>query len=216
MALFDTLLTPILNAIKTLLGPFGKLFDILGRFWENLKTLGSRAQNLIASIIAEVNAWKNFKEDISFRTRVINVKKAIEQTQAFIDQLSAAWTAIKDLVQNIKTKFQTAGDPVGDAKAAVDDIESSGFKGLLEKFPKLAKGLEKVLGWVALIADTLETISNSIDDLQAILDTITAIREEVETGSTVFLQQKNPRKSLKLSDGSTIKIRVGQMHSAEQ
>jgi hypothetical protein len=84
---------------------------------------------------------------------------------------------------------------------------------LLEKFPRLAKGLEKVLGFVALLADALESISSGIDDLQAILDTITAIREEVETGSTVFLQQKNSRKSLALRDGGSIKIRVGNLHS---
>jgi prefoldin subunit 5 len=144
---------------------------------------------------------------------VINVKSAIDASEDFIAQLSTAWTAIKDLVQQIKTKFQTAGDPVGDAKAAIDDIEASGFRGILEKFPKLVKGAEKVLGWVALLADTLETISSSIDDLQAILDTITAIREEVETGSTVFLQQKNQRKLVKLDDGTTMKIRVGNLHS---
>ena len=212
MALID-LFNPILEAIKRALGPFGKLFDLLGRFWDNLKTVGSRSQQLINSIIGEINAWKNFKEDISFRTRVINVKSAIDKSEEFISQLGAAWSAIKDLVSQIKQKFQTAGDPVGDAKAAVDDIESSGFRGILEKFPRLAKGLERVLGWVALLADTLETISSSIDDLQTILDTISAIRDEVETGSTIFLSQKNPRKTLKLEDGSPIKIRVGNLHS---
>ena len=212
MALTD-IFNPILAAIKRALGPFGKLFDLLGKFWENLKTVGARTQTLISSIISEINAWKNFKESISFRTRVINVKAAIDKSEEFIKQISAAWTAVKDLISNIKDKFQTAGDPVGDAKAAVDDIEGSGLKGLLEKFPKLAKGFEKLLGWVALLADTLETISSSIDDLQQILDTIKAIREEIETGSTIFLQQKNPRKTLKLDDGTPIKIRVGNLHS---
>jgi hypothetical protein len=216
MALADILsplIQPLLDAIKRLLGPFGKLLDIIGKFWTNLTTLGERTSKLFQSILAEITAWRNFKEDISFRTRVINVKRAIEKSQEFIDQLKLAWGAIKDLVQNLKGKFQTAGDPVGDAKAAVDDIESSGFKGILEKFPKLAKGLEKVLGFVALLADALESISSGIDDLQAILDTITAIREEVETGSTVFLGQTNARRTVKLADGGTIKIRVGNLHS---
>ena len=212
MALLD-LFTPLLDALKKLLGPFGKLFDLIGKFWTNLTTLGSRVQHLFVSILTEIAAWKNFKEDVSFRTRVINVKAAIDRTQDFIAQLKLAWTAVKDLVENIKGKFQTAGDPVGDAKAAVDDIEASGFKGILQKFPRLAKGLEKVLGFVALLADALESISSGIDDLQAILDTITAIREEVETGSTVFLQNKNPRKIVKLADGTSMKIRVGNLHS---
>ncbi len=213
MGLFDSLLNPILEAVKKALGPFGKLFDLIGKFWNNLTSLGSRVQLLFNSILAEIQAWRTFKEDISFRTRVINVKSAIDKTQEFIDQLKAAWAAVKDLVENLKGKFQTAGDPVGDAKAAVDDIEASGFKGILEKFPRLAKGLEKVLGFVALLADALESISSGIDDLQAILDTITAIREEVETGSTVFLQQKNARKRVHLDDGTVMKIRVGNLHS---
>jgi len=211
VALSD-LFNPLLEAIKRALGPFGKLFDLLGRFWTNLQTLGSRVQQFITSIIAEINAWKNFRENISFRTRVINVKSAIEKSEEFVQQLSAGWTAIKELVTQIKSKFQTAGDPVGDAKAAIDDIEASGFRGIIQKFPRLVKGVERVLGWVALIADTLETISSSIDDLQQILDTISAIREEIETGSTIFLQQSNQRKTLKLDDGTPIKIRVGSLH----
>jgi phage-related minor tail protein len=212
VALID-LFNPLLDAIKRALGPFGKLFDLIGKFWTNLTSLGSRVQRLYLSILAEIQAWRTFKEDISFRTRVINVKSAIEKTGEFIDQFKAAWSAVKDLVENLKGKFQTAGDPVGDAKAAVDDIEASGFKGILEKFPRLAKGLEKVLGFVALLADALESISSGIDDLQAILDTITALREEIETGSTVFLQQKNARRYVKLKDGGSIKIRVGNLHA---
>jgi phage-related minor tail protein len=212
VALID-LFNPLLDAVKRALGPFGKLFDLIGKFWTNLTSLGSRVQRLYLSILAEIQAWRTFKEDISFRTRVINVKSAIEKTGEFIDQFKAAWSAVKDLVQNLKGKFETAGDPVGDAKAAVDDIEASGFKGILEKFPKLAKGLEKVLGFVALLADALESISSGIDDLQAILDTITALREEIETGSTVFLQQKNARRYVKLKDGGSIKIRVGNLHA---
>jgi hypothetical protein len=213
MALLDVILNPVLDAVKRLLGPFGKLFDLIGKFWTNLTSLGARVQKLYNSILAEIQAWRTFKEDISFRTRVINVKSAIEHTQDFIDQLKLAWASVKDLVQNLKGKFQTAGDPVGDAKAAIDDIEASGFKGILEKFPRLAKGLEKVLGFVALLADALESISSGIDDLQAILDTLTAIREEVETGSTFFLQQKNARRTVTTTDGTKIKIRVGNLHS---
>ena len=212
MALID-LFNPLLDAVKRALGPFGKLFDLIGQFWTNLTTLGARVQKLFNSILAEIQAWRTFKESISFRTRVINVKSAFDKTQEFIDQFKAAWLAIKDLVQNLKGKFQTAGDPVGDAKAAIDDIEASGFKGILQKFPRLAKGLEKVLGFVALLADALESISSGIDDLQTILDTISALREEIETGSTVFLQQKNARKLVKLKDGSTMKIRLGNLHS---
>jgi uncharacterized phage infection (PIP) family protein YhgE len=212
-SLIETLLSPIVEALKKAFAPFGKMLDLIGKFWTNLQTLGSRVQHLYQSILAEILAWRSFKEDISFRTRVINVKSAIDKTQDFIDQLKLAWGAVKELIQNLKGKFETAGDPVGDAKAAVDDIEASGFKGLLEKFPKLARGLEKVLGFVALLADALESISSGIDDLQAILDTITAIREEIETGSTIFLQQRNARKTVKLADGSSIKIRVGNLHS---
>ena len=207
------LLQPFIDAVKRALGPFGKLFDLVGKFWTNLTSLGSKIQELINLILAEIDAWKNFRENITFRTRVISIPAAIDHVQQFWEEVTNAWHAILDLIQNLKGKFQTTGDPVGDAEEAIQDIESSGFKTILEKFPKLAKGLEKVLGFVAILVDALESIITSVDDLTAIVNALRDIRINIETADAIFLQNRNPRKTLTLDDGSKIKIRVGNLHT---
>jgi hypothetical protein len=213
MALLDALLKPVFDEIAKLLAPFSKLFDLLTHFWTNIKNLFSDAQNLVQSVIAEVNAWRNFKENISFKTRLVSLPIAYDATKEFILSIPAAWHAIVDIVNQIKGKLETGGNPTEEAENALKDIEEGGFKGILKQFPKFAKGLEKVLGFISLVADALESIISGIHDLQTIVDTLKGIREEIESADTVFLKQTNPRRIVKLEDGSTIKIRVGHLHS---
>jgi uncharacterized phage infection (PIP) family protein YhgE len=209
----DRILDPILAKLKEALGPFGKLFDLLGHFWTNITTLWTDIDKLVTSIRAEISAWKNFKESINFRSRVINLKIAIEKSEDFIRELARAKDSIMELWTTLKGKFETTGDPAAEAEDAVKDIEQSGLKDILAKFPKLLKGAEKVLGFVAIVTDALESIITGVHDLQTIVDTLRDIREEIESLATVFLSQKNPRRRVRLADGSTMRIRVGSLHS---
>lgn len=210
----DRFLQPILDKIKAALGPFGKAIDLISKFFHGFKDSIDKGNELAGEIITEIHEWRNFRENIGVKHRVISIPKAIDQTQQLLDQIKAAWNAVVDLAKQIQkqAKGQTE-DPTEEATQAVDDIENSGVKTLLEKFPKLAKGLEKLLGFLAIAVGILDTLQASIDDLKAIVDAIKGIREEIETGSTIFLKQTNPRKTLKLEDGSSIKIRVGNLHS---
>jgi len=210
--IISRLLDPILQKVKDALGPFGKIFDLLGKFWTNLTHLFTDIQTLVDSVLFEISAWKTFKQSLSFRTKVISVPFAIDKTQAFIDQIVAAKDAVIDLWKQLRSKVGSGGNPTEEAEEAIADIEQSGFKNILEKFPKLLKGAEKVLGFVALIADALESIISAVADLQAIVNVLKSIREEVEFGATVFLPQTNKRKTVRLADGSTMKVRVGKLH----
>ena len=213
MALIDTLLQPFVDKLKQLLAPFAKLFNFITHFWQSVTSLGGRVQKLIADVLAEVNAWRNFKENISFRTKVINVRSAIEHIQDFWDEIRNAWAAILNLIQELKGKFQTTGDPAQEAQDAVKDIEESGFKEIFSKFPKLLKGLEKVVGFLAIVLDAVESISTAVDDLLTIVAALRDIREAVESGGPLFLKQSNGRRTVRLEDGTTMKIRVGNLHS---
>jgi len=169
---------------------------------------------LALEIKSEINEWRNFREAIPVRTGVISLPAAIDQTERLLDQIRAAWEAIVDLAREIRKQAQGQQEsPTEEAEQAVKDIEGSGIRGLLEKFPKLAKGLERVLGFLAIAVGVIESIQKSIDDLSDIVDAIRAIREEIETGSTIFLQQKNQRKIVTLKDGTKMKIRLGNLHS---
>jgi phage-related minor tail protein len=209
---FGDIFNPLLAAIKRALGPFGKLFDLLSKFWTRITRLWTNLNKLVTSITTEIQEWKRFKEDIRYRTRVISIPAAVEKTRAFIEQIVAARDAIFDLWDILKSKFEGTANPTEEAEQAIKDIEASGLHDILSKFPRLLKGAEKVLGFISIVADALESILDAIDDLQRIVDVLKSIREEVEHGSTVFLSQSNKRRTLKLADGGSIKIRVGNLH----
>jgi septation ring formation regulator EzrA len=210
--LIQPLIDKALAKIKAALGPFGKLFDLLGKFWDHLTNLRSNVANLYQLILSEIQAWRTFKENLAFRTKVINVKAAVDHIQDFIDELKKAWDAVKELAAELKGKFQAGGNPIEEAEEASKDIESSGLKTLLEKFPRLAKGLEKVLGFLAILIDAMESILTAVDDLTTIVNTLKDIRELIESGGPLFLQQGNTRRTVTLDDGTKMRIRVGSLH----
>ena len=213
MALADFFgLSGILARIQTFFGPLGKLFDSLKQSYDKLINVFGSGQKLVQSIVAEVNAWRNFKQDIRIKQRVVQIERAVTKTRDLIAGIPAAWRSIVDIVKQFKETLTQETSPIDEAEAATADIESGGIKTIIEKFPALAKGLEKVLGALALVLQALETIASVIDDIQTVVDEITRLREEIEKLDTIFLPQSNKRKTLKLADGSTIRIRVGKLH----
>lgn len=210
--IIDRLLQPLFEKIKQVFAPFGKAFNLVGRFWTQLTTLLSRAQSLVELVISEVNEWKTFRENVAFRTKLVSLPAAIDHVQDLIAEIRAAWDAVVDLVRQLKGKFETTGNPTEEAEEAIADIENSGFKTIIEKFPQLFKGLEKLLGALAILLDAFESISAGIDDLTAIVNALRDLRQDVETGGPLFLSQSNRRKALRLSEGGSIRIRVGKLH----
>lgn len=211
--LLDKILAPFWDKVKQVFAPFGRAFNLVGRFWTQLTTIGTRSRDLINSILSEIEAWRSFRENISFRTKLVSLPAAIDHFQDFIQQLRAAWDAVVDIVRQVRGKFETTGNPTEEAEEAIADIQNSGFKGLFEKFPRLFKGLEKVLGFLAILLDALESISAGVDDLQTIVNALRTLREDIETGGPLFLSQSNRRRTLRLRDGGSIKIRLGKLHS---
>jgi hypothetical protein len=209
------LFSSVLEKLKTWLGPLGKAFDLITHFWKTVKDAWHKSIELAGLIKDEIAAWKNFREDIAFRTGVVSLPAAIRQTQELVSVVIDGWHAIVDLATEAKSQLDAVGfeDPAAEAKAAVEEIRTGkGFRAILEKFPKLAKGLEKVLAWLGFLVQLATLWITLADDLTAIVEAIAAIRDEVEHGSTVFLQQKNPRRNDRLEDGTPIKLRVGNIH----
>ena len=213
MALADFFnLSGILQRIKAFFGPFGKLFDSLKQSYDKLINIFDAAHKLTNSVVSEVAAWRHFKQDIRFAQRVVQLESAVQKTRDLIEGIPAAWRAIVDIVKQFKESLTQETNPIEDAEAASADIESGGVKTLLERFPRLAKGLEKVLGALALVLQALESIASVIADLQTVVDEITRLRLEIEKLDTIFLSQSNKRKSLKLANGKSIRIRIGHLH----
>ena len=209
------LLEPLISAVKSALGPFGKAFDIIAHFWKNLQLTWTKALALTRLVRDEIEAWKTFKEAVPFRTGVISIPAAIEKTQDLIREVLLAWHAIVNLANQIRSKFEEMGasDPAADAREAIADIEKSGFRDILSKFPQLLKGAERLLVWLGVIVEWVGLFQELTDDFTEIVRAEKAIREEVETGSTVFLSQANRRKVVTLEDGTKMKIRLGNLHA---
>lgn len=212
VALFGIDFGSLFSAVKNFLGPLGQIWDKIGEAWTHLQTIGQRATQLKDSIVEEIDGWKNFKSDIRLKQRVVQIESAIEKTRALIEGIPAAWRAILDLIKQAKDQLNVQ-NPVEEAQAITTDIEEGGIKTLLTRFPALARACERVLAFLGIVVTALEAISNVVDDFQTIVDEMKRLRLEIEKLDTIFLSQSNKRRRLKLADGSTIRIRVGHLHS---
>ena len=205
----------IFSAVQNFLGPLGKLFDKVREGATHIANIRGSIEKLRQSILDEIAGWKNFKQDIRFKQRVVNLERAITKTRDLIEGIPAAWNSIKDIITQIREKFAEStgtSDAAAEAEAASAEIEEGGLKTLLTRFPRLARALERIVVVVGLIVDALQFVSNIVDDLQTIVDEIKRIRLEIEKLDTIFLSQSNKRKILKLADGSSIQIRLGKLH----
>jgi hypothetical protein len=211
--------------IDIILGPIERLFDhifggtVVGRLVTKIRdgiahilTLVQRIEHLISSIKSEVHQFSTWKEDLQIKSRVISIPAAVEHTQDLLQGAKDAWQAILDLIKDFKEKT-TGGDPKAEAEEMASDLEGGAGESLLKRLPKLGKGLEKLLGVVTLIVDSIISWSDAVDKLQTIVDEVTRIREAIEHGDLIFLKNRNPRRVVKLQDGTTMKIRIGNLHS---
>ena len=215
MGLIQTLLHPLEDLFNRIFGGtiVGKLVAKIRDGIGHVTTLLSRIQTLVDSIKGEVSAFKNWREDVRIRSRVISIPAAVDQTKDLINELRDAYQAVIDIVQGIKEQLN-AKSAEADAEEMASELGELGDVGesLLKRLPKLSKGLEKALGAITLVVEMVIFWSNIVDELQKIVDAIRDLREEVESGSTIFLSQKRKRKTVKLADGGSIKIRLGNLH----
>lgn len=213
MALLDSLVSALLNSLRKFFAPLTKLWDKLVLGWTHLTNIGKDTQTLISSVQDEISAWRNFREDTKWKSKVISVPIAYDKTKQFIENIPAAWRAVADLVSSLKEKITSGGSPETDAEEFAADIQSGeGVSSFLKRLPRLVKGLERLFGFVAIVVDALETIANTIADLQTIVGEIGDIRREIESQETIFLSQKNKRRTVTTNDGRKIQERIGVLH----
>jgi hypothetical protein len=201
MALLDRLLgalnlDALLNFVLDKFPALRQLFDLGQKIVSHFTGTLDAGVKLVDSFQSEIQEWKNFKEDIRLKSRVVNLERAITKTRELVQGLFDSWRSVLDIIKNITTKLEVGG--VAEIAEAATGI-----------------GLPVALvNAIVLIVEVLDTIRNVIDDLQTIIDEITRIREAIEHADTIFLQQRNPRRIEKLADGTTVKIRVGSLHPA--
>jgi hypothetical protein len=143
----------------------------------------------------------------------VNVEKAVTKTRALIEGIGASWRSIVDIARQFRKPIQ---DPASEAEVASEEIATArSVVQLLEAFPRLARGLGRLIVWAGFVAQFLEQMSSVVDDLQQILDEVRRLRLAVEDLDTIFLSQKNKRQRVRLDDGNVIRIRIGSLHTTE-
>jgi len=182
---FKTAGKDVVNLVKNIITTFTKLKDL----WSEVTTL-------IQSGKDEIDGWKHFKEDIRLKSRVVNLETAFKKTRDLVEGIPASWHAVLDLFSQIKSAL--AKDVAEEEGAALLAVETA--------------GLSEVAVAIAIIYQVLSFVESVVSDLQTILDEAKRLRLEVEKLDTVFLQQDNKRKVVKLESGKSIKIRVGKLH----
>jgi phage-related protein len=222
VALLDTLEAKLLQVIKNffapVIGPLQKLWNILKGFFTALIDVVPETIQLVKSTIAEINAWRTFKEGISFKSGVINLQSVKDHIGDLVQELIDAWHALVDLfTSGFKLPLRGVQEAADAAEEVVTAIEEFGGKfGLREFLANLATKLEKaggkVLEILALIQAVAEEALKVVRELQTIVNAVRDVRTTFQTGEGLFLSQKNPRRVETLQDGTKIKIRVGNLH----
>jgi hypothetical protein len=173
-----------------------KLFKNIKQTFLHLTGVISAGQTLFDTVIGEIDAWKHFKEDIRLKSRVINLESAIRKTRDLIEGIPASWRAVLDIFSQVRKAVQK--DIAAEEGAALLAVETA--------------GLSEVAVGIGILYQVLSFVADIIQDLQTIVDELKRLRLEIEKLDTVFLQQDNKRKRIKLASGKRIRVRIGALH----
>lgn len=212
----ETILNKLASLFEPVLSPIKKIWSGLKNFFTALIDLVPESISLFKLVLSEIDAWKNFKKGISFKTGVVSLQSARDRIQQLIDEIISAWKAIIGLWKGAKL------NPVEQINEAAEGlaelIEQFGKLGKLSEFlkgilPKIEKVGGKVFEVLAIVQQIAEILLDSVRKLNDIVTAIKDVRETFETGEGLFLSQKNPRKQITLDDGTKMRIRVGGLHN---
>lgn len=196
-----------------------RIWDILKGMFTAIVTVIPKTIDLCKFIVSEVEEWRNFKNNISFKSGVINLQSVRDHVTDLIQEIITAWHSLVDLFTGGFRRV--AGKPFEDAAEAAGELENlfQGFAklGLKDFFaelgPKLEKAGGKIFEVIAIVQAVAEELVHVVDDLNNIVQATSDIRKAFQHGEGLFLKQTNPRRTVTLSDGTSMKIRVGNLHS---
>jgi methyl-accepting chemotaxis protein len=176
-------------ALQFLFGADNLTADRIESIAKDLKRLG-------ASLQVEAKRVQDFKIDVHWKSRVINVPKAIKQVKQLIHDLT---TGLKEKVQTIEQPFVTfAHDLKLIAETPPDPNVSA-----------LARGINEVQTFVTQLNILVGQVAAAIQSTLALTELFDRVLQDIQHLEDLFLQQKNKRKVEKLADGGSIKIRLG-------
>lgn len=214
----ETIVQKLAQVFKPVLDPLKKLWGIIKGFFTALIDVVPETITLVGDIVSEVRAWKDFKQNISFKTGVINLQSVRDRIEMLIQELIDAWNNLRELfTSGFKLPLKSVNEAVDAAEEVVTAFEDFfGKFGLREALAKLGGSLEKAGGKVfevlALIQAVAEEALKVVREMQSIVNAVRDVRKTFQTGEGLFLSQSNKRKVVHLDDGTSMKIRLGNLH----
>jgi hypothetical protein len=198
-----------------LVGPASKLitsvrqtFDTATHFLEVLKETVDDAVSIYEQV-------KDFELQPHWKIRALSVPEAIENIKELGQAPTKIFIAVRDLWQRVKGSIDNFKSPLAEAEAAVEEAGAL-EGGILRIFPRLAtligKAATRVVAVAGVIFQIATDVDNAIADIHTIVQQARSIIEKLNHLDVVFMKQTNPRRTVTLADGSTMKIRVGHLH----
>jgi hypothetical protein len=169
-------------------------------------------QAIVDDVVGIYHEIEHFDLNPKWQIRVLSAPDAIQNVKDLSEVPAKIFIAVKDLWSRIKSKVATPSQAA--AEEAVASIEEAGtVEGfLLRVFPRLARligrAIAKVLAIVGLVVEGLVDVANALADIRVFVGQFRVALESLNHLDAVFLRQNKKRETLRLEDGSTIRIRV--------
>lgn len=157
---------------------FNSLFQTELEITDNITKIVKDSEETKKNIKAEIEKLKSFEFNPRWKSRVINVPTAIDQSKQLIEKVIHTFSGkLERLLQPIKdlhTIFEgeSAPDPLGDKPAAI------------------SKAAVKVNHIATMISD----LAKAMDDVKDMSKLVKDVTDSLESLDTLFLSQGNPQK----------------------
>jgi len=210
-------LLDLLPGIKSaVVGPIRTVILQLRTAIDTLTHVFDTCQGILDDSVGIWTELKNFELKPHWHTRALSVPDAIDNVKDLAEVPGKIFIAVKDLWSRLKSKVATPSQQAADeAVAAIEEAGTvEGF--LIRVFPRLArligKAIAKILAIVGFVVEGLIDASNALADIRTLVGQFRVAIESLNHLDAVFLRQNKKRKTLRLEDGSTIRIRIPRRH----
>ena len=161
-------------ALSLIFGADNLTADRISSIAKNIKRLG-------ASLQVETKRVKNFKIDIHWNSRVINVPKAIDHFKELIEDLT---TGLKDKVQTIEAPFITFAHDLKLIAETPPDPQVS----------RIAASVSEVQLFVTQLNILVGEIDAALQDALSLTALFDRVIQDIQHLEDLFLSQKSARK----------------------
>ena len=204
------------NLKSILVSPVSRLITSIRTTIDTATHILDVVKETVDLAIEAYNEIKNFELKPHWKIRAMSPQEAIDNFKEVAKIPSQIVIAVRDLIARVKASVAQFRSPAAEAEAAV--AEAEGLEGgFLRLFPRLAsllgKAITRILGIAALVVQVVIDIDNAVADIHTIVKGLHDVIQKLNHLDVAFLKQTNPRRTVTLDDGTTMKIRVGHLHS---